>query len=219
MIPAPFGSRPRLLCSIAVGTAVAVGLPGAVEFVDRFTGGWIAGSCLFLALTWPMMLRSGTELARAQAPAQDDRSWVILLLTLVAAVVSFAAIGWEFRLAKDAPLGAEVAHTLLGAGTLLCSWFVVHTIFAMHYAHIFYGDLYAPEGAKTAGGLDFPGEIEADYLDFAYFSFVVGMTCQVSDVQVSSRIMRRLTLLHGIISFIFNTVLLALTINLAAGLL
>jgi uncharacterized membrane protein len=100
------------------------------------------------------------------------------------------------------------------------SWGFAHLLFAIHYAHAFYDDSPTAHDPKAvARGLEFPGEKDPDYWDFLYFSFVVGMTCQVSDVQVTGRLMRRLTLGHGIIAFLFNTVILALSINLLAGLL
>ena len=102
---------------------------------------------------------------------------------------------------------------------MVSSWFLIHTVFAMHYAHGYYHDEDEGPGFASAGGLEFPNEKEPDFLDFAYFSFVIGMTCQVSDVQVSSQGMRRLALVHGLLSFVFNTVILALSINLASGLL
>jgi uncharacterized membrane protein len=100
---------------------------------------------------------------------------------------------------------------------VVASWTVTHTVFALHYAHHYYGDGPAPGADDDRGGLAFPGEEPPDYWDFLYFSFVVGMTCQVSDVQVTSRAMRRMTLMHGVLSFFFNTVILALSVNLLAG--
>jgi uncharacterized membrane protein len=95
---------------------------------------------------------------------------------------------------------------------------LVHTLFAVHYAHGYYGDAPRDGRGGIAGGLAFPGGAEPDYWDFLYFSFVIGMTSQVSDVQTTSPWMRRLCLAHGIVSFFFNTVILALTVNSAAGL-
>ena len=89
----------------------------------------------------------------------------------------------------------------------------------MHYAHAYYSDEDEDPNTSGVGGLEFPNEKEPDFLDFAYFSFVIGMTCQVSDVQISSPGIRRLALVHGLLSFLFNTVILALTVNLASGML
>jgi uncharacterized membrane protein len=111
------------------------------------------------------------------------------------------------------------SHVCLALGTVALSWALLHTVYSLHYAHVYYGDIDPGKQFRAEKGLEFPGKDEPDYLDFAYFSFVVGMTCQVSDVQVTSKRMRRLTLLHGIISFAFNTVILALLINTLSGLL
>ena len=100
---------------------------------------------------------------------------------------------------------------------VLCSWFLVHTTFALHYARRYYQDKTARPHAENAGGLDFPEKGEPDYWDFAYYSLVIGMTSQVSDVGTTSRGMRRLTLIHSVLSFFFNTVVLALAINIVAG--
>ncbi len=106
-------------------------------------------------------------------------------------------------------------HLALSVVTILCSWFIVHTAFALHYAHEFYED--AP-GTKERS-LTFPGDSEPDYLDFLYFAFVLGTTSQTSDVTICSGAMRRLALVHGVIAFFFNTTLLALVVNIAAGLI
>ena len=109
-------------------------------------------------------------------------------------------------------------HLLLALVTVVLSWLLMHAVFGLRYAHNFYGDSDT-DARKHAGGLNFPRERWPDYRDFAYFSYVIGMTCQVSDVQVTSRKMRRLVLLHGILAFGFNTVILALTINTVSSLL
>ncbi len=101
--------------------------------------------------------------------------------------------------------------------TVIFSWALVHTVYGLRYAHAFYGDSDEPGVNRHAGGLIFPGDRPPDYFDFAYFSFVVGMTCQVSDVQITSRRMRRITLFHSVLSFGFNTIILALLINIAVS--
>jgi uncharacterized membrane protein len=109
-------------------------------------------------------------------------------------------------------------HVALSVMSVLFSWFLVHTLFALRYAHLYFLDARETTRAKVRGGLDFPGNESPAYIDFAYFSFVIGMTCQVSDVQVSSSSMRRLTLVHGLISFCFNTAILAMFVNIVASL-
>lgn len=147
----------------------------------------------------------------------DPRRWVILALIIAAATTSVFALGFTLQKEPGETVVALVTRLLLAGLTVVASWTVTHTTFALHYAHHYYGDGPAPGAADHRGGLAFPGGALPDYWDFLYFSFVVGMTCQVSDVQVTTRAMRRLTLLHGVLSFFFNTVILALAVNLLAS--
>ena len=101
--------------------------------------------------------------------------------------------------------------------SVLFSWSLVHTIFTFHYAHLYY-DAEKDDKLQNREGLSFPKDRSPDYIDFAYFSFVVGMTFQVSDVQVTDKRMRKLVLAHGLISFLLNTFVVALTVNFIAGL-
>jgi uncharacterized membrane protein len=138
-------------------------------------------------------------------------------LIVAAAATSLVALG--FLLQKEVPglvIPTPVRVVLAGL-TVLASWLLTHTIFAVHYAHEFYGDADPGPDREDRGGLAFPGDKAPDYWDFLYYAFVVGMTCQVSDVQVTGRRMRRLTLAHGLVSFIFNTVVLALAVNILAS--
>ncbi len=153
----------------------------------------------------------------ADAAAQEEGEWTIFWLTVAAVTFSFAAILGEFADTKDMPPAQRNLHVILVAVTLFVSWLMTHTSFAFRYAHEFYE--IDPAGAGIAGGLEFPGEKRPDYLDFLYFSLVLGMTFQVSDVQITARKFRRLAAVHGLLSFLFNTIILALTVNIAAGLL
>src|SRR3979409_352822 len=155
-----------------------------------------------------MVLRSGLAHSRPNGGLQDDGRFLILLVTALGAFASIAAI--VFELGASNRSGPQLA---LATETIALSWAAVHTTFALHYAHDYY------RGAKS-GGLQFPSGDEhdhADYWDFVYFSFVIGMTAQVSDVGITDKIIRRTATAHGIISFLFNTALLALMVNIAAG--
>jgi uncharacterized membrane protein len=209
------GARPRLLLSVALGLVLYFALPGTLSGARRFVIAWDAGTlcCLFLVLQ--LVVTATPEAMRRRARREDEGRWAILILTAAAALASCVAIGAVLQGAKDASGSREALQVALAALTILCSWFFIHVIFALHYAHDYYGDRPHP----AAGGLAFPEEKEPDYWDFLYFSLVIGMTCQVSDVQVTSRAMRRTTLGHGVLAFFFNTVVLALSINIAAGLL
>jgi uncharacterized membrane protein len=217
---------PRLSGSMLGGIILYAVLPAAIGGAVRITVAWDCGLIGFLTLT--MMMAGGatpTEM-RWRAQFQDTGKWAILGLTTAAALAALLSIGFVLPDAKHETDLLGKASVALAGLTILLSWVFAQTMFAVHYAHEFYGDRRGPRAVKGdkatpshAGGLAFPEEPTPDYWDFLYFSFVVGMTCQVSDVQVTSRSMRRLTLAHGLVAFLFNTVILALSINIAAGLL
>jgi uncharacterized membrane protein len=133
---------------------------------------------------------------------------------VVAAIASLAAIILELSEMKGLPPTRQVAHVGLAGATFAASWLLIHTSFALHYAHAFYGRM----GAQAGAPLEFPGTATPIYGDFLYFAIVIGMTSQTADVAISSTRMRRLVMLHGLVSFAFNTTLLALTVNIAASL-
>ena len=224
--------RPRLLISAVLGLLIYILLPAALSGSMRFITAWDIAVVVFLVLMLIRTARSTPQTLRFEARLEDERAWVILMLVVVAALASLVAIGSLLHEAKDLTGLAAVVQIGLAAATILLSWLLAHTMFAVHYARAYYDDppdAQAPAheeerhdeaaNGKIAGGLEFPREAKPDLWDFLYFSFVIGMTCQVSDVQVASRRMRRLTLGQGLIAFLFNTVILALSINLLAGLL
>jgi uncharacterized membrane protein len=169
--------------------------------------GWCAGVLAYLAVDFAIAARSNVKTMRARAEAVNEGRFVVLFVSVAAAVASLAAIVINLSHAKNSPESSGAA--ILAAITVLLSWFFVHTVFAFTYAHDFY---------KEGKGIDFPETPHPDYWDFAYFSFVIGATAQVSDVCVTSRSIRRLVLAHGVISFFFNTAVLAFGVNLAAAL-
>jgi uncharacterized membrane protein len=179
---------------------------------------WDAFALCSLVLAWLGMFFTDAKTRVREAHLQDSRYTIICGCVVLASVAGLAGAGMLLGSAK-ALAGVEATkHVVLAAVTVFSSWLLVHTMLALHYTHVFYCS------CKEAGhghgmGVSFPDEKEPDFLDFAYFSFVIGMTCQVSDVQVTSRHIRRIVLLHGMLSFAFNTIILALTINLASTLL
>ena len=207
--------RPRLAVSTAVGIA-AYFVHGGADRAQRALWAWDTGALLYLVLAWIMMLtsRESVEKLKWRARIQDDGALAVLALTLTATVASFAAIVLELVHVQQHAGDATPARVLAGV-TIFLSWCFVHTAFALHYAH----EYYVERGPGGEPGLEFPGGGTPVYLDFLYFSFVIGTTSQTADVSIVSREMRRLALLHGIAAFVFNTTLLALTINIAAGLL
>jgi uncharacterized membrane protein len=201
--------RPRLFLSVALGIIAALILPDRIGPATRVLIGWDITVTLYLALACYLFARSDVAHIRRRALTQDDGRFAILILTATAAALSVVAIVIELG-----PGGGTHDPMRLGlaALTTVLSWFFMHAMFALHYAHEFYGSRH---GKETC--LQFPGSGEPDYWDFVYFSFVIGMTAQVSDVQVASRPVRRTVLAHGIVSFLFNVTLLALTVNIAAN--
>jgi uncharacterized membrane protein len=205
-------ARPRLFTAAAVGLVViaATALVTDWRFETRLLTGWDIAVALYLALAAHLFATSDVRRIRRNAAEQDEGQLAILTCTVVAALASLAAIFAELGTAAGGtprPRSPLILATL----TILLSWAFIHTIFALHYAHEFYDE--------TAGrGMSFPGDDpHPDYLDFVYFSFVIGMTSQVSDVAITSKLIRRTATAHGVVSFLFNAALLALTVNIAAG--
>ena len=202
-------ARPRLVAAVVVGTAVTLMLPSAWPMTTRLLIGWDSGVVLYLSLFCRLAARSQIHHIRRGAARTDEGRLALLVLTVLAALASFGAILAELG---GSHAGSRTpAQLALAAVTVILSWGFTHTVFALHYAHEFYG-----EGARS-GGLVFPGGGEPDYWDFFYFAFVIGMTSQVSDVAIASKRIRRIVNAHGIVSFLFNVALLALMVNLAAA--
>jgi uncharacterized membrane protein len=201
-------ARPRTFISMAIGIVAFFLLPGSLRLVTRLLVGWDVFVSFYLALVYIMVLRSGIAHIRRNAVLQDDGRFLILLVTALGAFASIAAIVFELGASNRSGPGLALATI-----TIALSWAAVHTAFSLHYAHEYY------RGSRP-GGLQFPSgdqHDEADYWDFVYFSFVIGMTAQVSDIGITDRIIRRTATVHGIISFVFNTALVALMVNIAAS--
>jgi uncharacterized membrane protein len=209
--------RPRLFIGMLSGLAVAPLLPAGISGTTRVILTWDIGVVVFLALSTFLFTIERLDRIAADAAAQEEGEWTIFWLTVAAVAFSFAAIIDEFAGSRDMTPTQRNLRVILVAATLFVSWLMTHTTFAFRYAHEYYQ--IDPDGAGIAGGLEFPGEKRPDYLDFMYFALVLGMTFQVSDVQITGRKFRRLATVHGLLSFLFNTIILALTVNLAAGLL
>jgi hypothetical protein len=159
--------------------------------------------------------RVATRNAPARAQAQDPPGVVLLALLLLSVLVSLVAIGLMLQYVKDWSRAERLAHLALSMCALAFSWLLMQTTFAFRYAHVYYRE--HGQFASKGSGLNFPGAAAPDYLDFLYYAFVVGMTSQVSDVVVTSKTMRHWTLLHSVIAFAFNMLVLALSINVMAG--
>jgi len=211
--------RSRLFSAIMTGGIVSALIPEWIHLPSRSLSVWDAGMFCFLFMTWWAMLRATPETMRRKAQQQDVRGFAILSLVAAAASVSVLAISFMLADSKHASPTLLTIHLALAFLTIVGSWLLVHTIFALHYAHGYYWDDNRSSKQCKEEELDFPGEADPNYWDFLYFSFVIGMTSQVSDVQIISRSLRRLALIHGVLSFFFNTMILAMSINVIAGMI
>jgi uncharacterized membrane protein len=212
-------SHPRLLGAAAVAIIVYFLLSDATATATRLLIAFGGGALVFLAAIWVMMARATPEGMRRRAEIEDEGRYTVLILSAAAATAILLTIVFELHGIKDLPPGLAGFRVVLAAATILLSWFFMNTMFALHYAHGYYGDSDPSNEYKPTGGLIFPGRVQPDYWDFLYFSFVVGMTFQVSDVQIEDHDLRRNVLAHGVLAFFFNVVILALTINIVVGLI
>jgi uncharacterized membrane protein len=206
-------SRPRLFASALAGVLSWCVWPPGWAATSRLILSWDTATVLYLVLAWTMFARSSNEDLHRRASAEDEGAVAVLTLTVTAAVASLFAIGVELSGVHEAGAKAASARISIAVGTILCSWFFLHTIFALHYAHVDY------DGSTRAWSLKFPGKDPPDYWDFVYFSFNLGAAAQTSDVAITSSRLRRVVLAHTILSFLFNTTVLALAVNVGAGLL
>jgi uncharacterized membrane protein len=173
--------------------------------------GWDIGIGLYVILAVEMMARADVHKIRRRAAAQDEGAIVILVLTVATALASLLAIVALLGTSADGAAQRRSAELVLSTITIVLSWALIHTMFALHYAHEFYDQRGVP-------GLAFPGgEKEPDYWDFVYFALVIGMTAQVADVGITTKEIRRTVAAHGVVSFFFNVALLALMVNIAAS--
>lgn len=221
--PAPPATRPpfrmlrlhgALLAGLAVVAVIALAAPLEWRWTVRLAAGWDAGVAVFLILTFLKLARTeSVDSIRARAAELDEGGALILPLSLIAAGGSIAVVISEAA-APSAGFGKGV-EALLTLGTVAASWVFVHVLFGLHYAHRF----YAPGDGGDRGGLLFPGEDEPDYWDFLHFSLIIGVASQTADVQIADRALRRLSSVHSVTAFVFNTVLVALAVNLAVGLI
>jgi uncharacterized membrane protein len=204
-------TRPRLFISAAIGLVVIALCPWDWRIATRLLTGWDIGVALYLGLAMRLVATEDVSHIRRRARLQDEGQYAILGLTAAAALASLGAI--VALLGMSGATERQPMHLGLAIVTIILSWSFIHIMFALHYAHEYYDE----DGGK-GGGLLFPGDLkEPNYWDFLYFSLVIGMTNQVSDVQITCRPIRHTVSAHGIISFFFNVALLALTVNIAAS--
>jgi len=208
-------ARPRLFIATALAVAVGTLLPGVVSehAVTRWLIAWNVGTVLYVLLAGIMMHRSNSAQMRHRARLQDDGQVAILVLVALAAIASLAAIGGELAVVKDMHGWLKEAHITLAGLTVLSSWAFIQVMFALHYAN----EYYAAVVRGGTPGLRFPDDEAPDYGDFFYFAAIIGTSGQTADVAFVTRPLRRIGSVHCILAYLFNTIVLALLINIGAS--
>lgn len=213
----PVLSRPHLVAGALIGVgAYFIAGHWVARSTTRVLIGWDIGVLTFLALTFPSLMDVDHARMKRRAIEHDEGRHLMLFLAVAATVVSVAAIGAELAAAKGQSATRESLRVGLAAGTIILSWVFVQTVFAIHYAHVYYMEEEANGGHKE--GLDFPGDEPPDYWDFLHFSVILGASAQTADITIVSKELRRIGTVHSLLAFAFNTAILATMINLAANL-
>lgn len=224
-VPGPLAARPRLVGAIAVGVVAALALilvPNTLHWTSRAIVVWDLACGVFVAATLLGMRGRDAGAMCARAAFEDEGGAAILQLSLLAVLASLGAVAAELHFAKDADGLEKLVRSGLAIGTMALSWTFMQLIFTLHYAHEFYAPQQAgagkTKGPSTRGGLLFPGTEAPDYWDFLHFAMVIGVASQTADIQFTSKALRRIGTVHSVIAFGFNTLVLALAINLLASL-
>jgi uncharacterized membrane protein len=212
--PQVLRNRPRMVVAFVVGLLCAFAVPYPLRPTVRALIGWDCAIWLYLAMMWVRMVRAHHHGVREIAMREDENATTVLTIICVATVASIAAIAIELATAKNVGFRAGLGHYAVTASTMFGAWFLIPTIFTLHYARLYYT---SPSGERV---LQFPDRsLEPDYWDFLYFAFTIAVASQTSDVELASRSARRAALAQSILSFYFNLAVLGLSINVAAGLL
>jgi uncharacterized membrane protein len=204
----------RLLIAATVGVAIWLAVPSATGGITRVLIGWNAAIWLFLLLALHMMHGATPQDIKRRAGIEEEGRGMMLGLIVAACIATFIAIGSELSQAQYATGAKRTFHVSLALSTIFGSWLFMNFAFATHYAHEFH--TVQERGKRGVKPLGFPGEGEPDYWDFLYFAMVIGSTFQTSDVEINSRALRRNVLVHGLIAFLYNTAVIALTVNIAS---
>jgi uncharacterized membrane protein len=200
------------LISVILGTVAVLVTPVHTQWHIRAVIGWDVGALTLSLLAWRIIFRSGPKTTALHAAPEDPGGTAVFFLALVSSVFSLFAATFVLREVHKLPAPASTVWTVLSLLAVALSWILTHTAYTLRYAHLYYR-------RGGSGGLEFPGGRQPADFDFAYFAFTLGMCFQVSDVTISASHIRRAALLHALISFVYNTTILALALNLAFGLL
>lgn len=205
----PRQARGRLGLAIVVGVAATLLLPEELGWAGRIVGGWDAGAIVLLGLAWTIIATADQKETRRRASSEDPGRTMVMAIVVLTSAVSLFAATVAMRHAKSMSGAMAAVLVSLSFLAVAAAWSVTHTAYTFRYAHLYYRDDGAGEG-----GLLFPGDEQPGDSDFAYFAFVIGMCFQTSDVTITSRVFRRNALVHAILSFLYNTAIVALTLNL-----
>lgn len=209
-------ARPKIILAFIAAGLVALIEPATLPLSVRSTGAWIAGAAVYLALAFTIMRSHDTDRIRQTAEAEDESRFVFSAVILLAIVASFVAVVALSSDARNVRGLERAAYVALAVGTIVASWLVMQVMFTLHYAHAYYRS--RPGETEPARGLAFPGDDAPDYWDFFYFTTSIGATAQTADVGIASKAARRIATVQAVLSFIFNTAILALAVNLASNL-
>lgn len=210
------GVKKLLLCILLTFIVYVILLFFKVDLKSRIILAWDTFSFFMILLSWILFFNATSDELSTIVEKQDDGLKVIFMIVIVAVCLSLFGTLLLLNIKGESTFN-KIFHTIVSLSPVLLSWILLHTTFTIRYAHLYHDHNKLNTGSNI-GGIDFPNKEKPDYIDFAYFSFVIGMTFQVSDVVVSSRVIRRFVLMHSFISFVFNTIIVALTINTIAGL-
>lgn len=210
------GPKKLIICGLLAIVTFGLLSLTEIESDNRAILSWDVFSVLMLVFSWTLFFTTTSSDLCVVVEKQDDGLKVIFAIVSIA--ICFSVFGaLILMLESSQPRHDKILHTIISLSPVLLSWLLLHTMFTIRYAHLYHDHNLLGTGISV-GGIDFPSDDDPDYVDFAYFSFVIGMTFQVSDVTISSRAIRRFVLMHSLISFVFNTIIVALTINTLAGL-
>jgi uncharacterized membrane protein len=213
-------TRPRLFVCALIGIVSGLLLPNDMREVTRALISWNVAVLIYLAASARVIAASTHETIRRRARFQDEGRTAVLFLAAATACASIGAIIAELGPVKNMSGLPKAEHLGLTILTVLDSWLFMHLTFAFHYAHEYYLERAAASPDKKAterGGLIFPATELPQYVDFLYFAYVIGVACQTADVETASPTMRAIALVHGVLSFFYNTTILALVVNISSG--
>jgi uncharacterized membrane protein len=218
IVPRPLW-RTRIIvygCGLAAALLVTAFAPAWLHGTVRAVAAYDIGTLIVLLLHWLITIDDDPRATGARGALEDPGRWAVLAIVLMSIFFGFASSVVILGKGPNVPAPDRDLALAFGIAAIVLGWLLIHTMFIFRYAHLYYYD--DDDDGSAARGLIFPGTADPDDYDFAYFSFVIGMTFQVSDVQITDPAVRRVVLVHAMLSFAYNTAIIALVVNLASGL-